>query len=59
MEFKLTKSEHQLLIFALGLATGAASDNKPLFWRLVALSNAVNKNNPDWIPYEIEATHIT
>jgi hypothetical protein len=54
MTIELTEDEFQLLILAIGMAIGSdACLYRPNRYRLFALANAVNRNNPKWIPYEI------
>jgi hypothetical protein len=44
-----------MLSVALGYATGAAfKDNNPKLARaFIALTNSVQKNNPNYVPYEV------
>jgi hypothetical protein len=55
MTIELTEDERQGITFALGIAAGAyARDQyKPGIRRVFLLANAINRNNPQWIPYEI------
>ncbi len=56
MTFELTPEQHELLIFALGIAAGASSlGSTPLAEKILRLANAVNKDNPRWHPYEVPA----
>ena len=55
MTIELTQDEFDDLLLALGMATGGllrVSDRQHYF-RLLKLINAVNRNNPDFRPYEI------
>jgi len=53
MKIELSDEDFDLLLLALGCATGVmAGMDKKLFERFVQLANAINRNNPDWIPYE-------
>jgi hypothetical protein len=51
----LSDDEFYLLMLALGLASGEALKRKdhPHVMRLFRLANAVNRENPNWTPYEI------
>ena len=50
--FELTDEETETLTLALGIAAGAAESPK-LVWSIIALANAVHRNNPNWTKYEI------
>jgi hypothetical protein len=49
----MTREEYNLLLIALGYATGAAKnlDLQQAFLRLV---NMINEGNPNYTPYEVE-----
>ena len=50
----LSAKEHELLLLMCGYATGAAmKDNQPLAYKFLALTNTLNKGNPNFIPYRI------
>jgi hypothetical protein len=53
--FTLTRDQYETLLLALGLAAGAAhgQGNEKLFIGLLRLANEINKNNPNWQPYEL------
>jgi len=54
MNFTLTIEEYQMLLMALGTATGAVSKTNPQLARaFLRLANRVNENNPAWRPYGI------
>lgn len=52
-EFRLSRDEYQMLIFALGFATGAAFSAEHMGYGFLKLSNLINRDNPNWHPYEI------
>ena len=53
MTFELDDADFDLLLLALGIATGHSWDhNKKLAIRLIQLANTINKDNPNWTPYE-------
>jgi hypothetical protein len=54
LKVELTREEHDTLLMMAGIATGAAlRDNMPhMAVSFLRLINAVNRNNPDWTPYE-------
>jgi hypothetical protein len=56
MKIELSQEEHQLLILALGMASGVAlrDGDAPLFRALQRLANTVNKDNPNWKPYAVQ-----
>lgn len=49
MTIELTKQQVGLLTYSLGIATASAKSVKERL-ELIRLTNAVHKNNPDWIP---------
>jgi hypothetical protein len=51
--FALTQEEFDVLLLALGYATGAAMRdfNSDMACRFMRLANRVNQNNPNWKPY--------
>jgi hypothetical protein len=55
MKFELNKEDFELLLISLGVAAGVATrDGNPvLFLRFLKLANTINKDNPDWTPYEV------
>lgn len=60
--FTLSRDDYDVLLIMLGYATGAASGraDKTLFRNFLRLTNEINKNNPDFRPYELppeEPTH--
>lgn len=63
-EIVLTMSEgdFELLLMALGYATGVVSMKKEPYGWLIGLVNRINENNPNFRPYQIpeeteEETH--
>ena len=56
-KIELTRGEFELLLLALWMAVGTAirSENPGLAQRLLHLADRVNANNPNWLPYELEA----
>jgi hypothetical protein len=55
--FTLTRDQYETLLVALGYAAGAAISRKEngLFIGFLRLCNEINKNNPNYLPYELEA----
>jgi len=55
MTFELSREDYQTLLLALGMAAGTASreGDDRLFRAFTRLANTVNKDNPDWTPYEV------
>jgi hypothetical protein len=54
MQIDLNGDEFDVLLIALGYATGAVSkDNPGLADSFMRIANAVNRNNPLWTPYEV------
>jgi hypothetical protein len=55
--FTLTREQYDALLIALGMAAATAHSNhyEQLFVRLLRLANEINKNNPNWQPYELPA----
>jgi hypothetical protein len=53
--FTLTRDQYETLLLALGTAAGAAHSQKQneLFIAFLRLANEINKNNPNWQPYEL------
>lgn len=55
MTIELTQDEFESLLIALGVAVGTFMKQKD--WaevhRLMRLANAINRNNPNWTPYEV------
>jgi hypothetical protein len=53
--FTLTRDQYDQLLIALGMAAGTAhsQNNKHLFMSLLRLANEINKNNPNWQPYDV------
>ncbi len=50
----MTVDQYELLLLALGYATGAASkDGSSFFWTFVRLVNELNEGNPNFTPYEL------
>lgn len=54
-QFTLEDDDFTLLLIVLGMASGAAYDktNKAMFHSIIELANTINKDNPDWTPYNI------
>lgn len=55
MTIELTDDEFDTLLLMCGYAAGAASnhDDRRLANGFLRIANAINRNNPQWIPYEI------
>jgi hypothetical protein len=55
MKIELTDDEFTTLMLMCGYAAGVASgrDSMCLAYSFLRLANAINRDNPDWIPYEI------
>ncbi len=55
MTIDLSSEEFDMLLLALGYATGAAhkENEKRLMYSFVRLTNAVNRDNPNYIPYQV------
>jgi hypothetical protein len=53
--FTLTRHDYETLLIALGYAAGAAHGRKEekLFIAFLRLTNEINKNNPNYQPYEL------
>jgi hypothetical protein len=53
---KLSRDEFDTLLLALGYATGAADrdGNRRFFYAFMRITNAVNRDNPNFTPYAIE-----
>jgi hypothetical protein len=50
----LTLNEYQWLLLMLGYATAKAREKDiALSYRFLELANAVGRNNPHWVPYQI------
>lgn len=58
MKIELSRDDFALLLLALGCATGvkAAQGDLEMAQRLIQLTNEVNKNNPNWSPYQCNPT---
>lgn len=54
MRIELSEEDMTILCLSLGIALGASSDMRALFKRIIKLTNKINKDNPNWIPYEEE-----
>jgi hypothetical protein len=56
MTIELSDEEFKILLLAMGYATGAAAKegNHQLANSFLILANAVNRDNPRWIPYKTE-----
>jgi hypothetical protein len=54
MKIEFSQEDFDLLLLTIGYATGAAMVRGELEQadRFVYLANQVNKNNPNWKPYE-------
>jgi hypothetical protein len=59
MQIELTEEQFQTLLLMAGCATGAAfkEGDRQLAYRFVELCNAINKDNPQFIPYDIPAEY--
>jgi hypothetical protein len=53
----LAEEDHMLLLMMCGMASGAAGYRSAMFWDIVALTNRLFSNSPDFIPYEIPEEH--
>ena len=55
VEIKLTRGDYEQLLIVLGYATGAAwsSGNPGFSYAILRLANVINRDNPNWIPYQI------
>jgi hypothetical protein len=55
MKIELSREDYEVLLLALGIATGVSmrDENRELANRILALTNTVNKDNPDWTPYDV------
>jgi hypothetical protein len=54
LTFTLDDDEKALLLLALGFATATAHSDFPnLFPQMIALTNKINANNPNFTPYEV------
>jgi hypothetical protein len=53
----MSSSDFEELLLALGFAAGAAhrDHDMRLFWRFIAITNRINRTNPNFDPYEIPA----
>jgi hypothetical protein len=53
--FTLTRDQYDQLLIALGMAAGTAhgQGNRKLFIGLLRLANEINKNNPNWLAFEL------
>lgn len=53
---ELNGDDHDLLLIALGMATGTAmrDGNSALANHLLRLANTINADNPHWTPYAVE-----
>lgn len=52
MKFELSREDFELLLLALGIATGACREPR-LANRLIQLADTINKGNPNWTPYGV------
>jgi len=54
-KIELTEHEHDTFLLALGAATGAmfAQGNKTMAYSFLRLANSINRDNPNYTPYEI------
>jgi hypothetical protein len=50
---ELPIADFELLLLMMGIAIGAAWDNKPMARSFVRLTNRLNKDNPNFQPYKI------
>lgn len=55
VKIALTREEYETLLLAVGYATGAAlrDNDRKLMRAFLLLANAVNRDNPNWKPYEV------
>jgi hypothetical protein len=53
---ELNQDDYDLLLIALGMATGVAAreGNAALANRVLRLANTINADNPNWTPYAVE-----
>lgn len=60
MHVQLSEEDFQHLLRALGMALYVAinQQDRPLMAQILRLSNEVNKNNPNWTPYEVPNEHV-
>ena len=58
MTIELSADDFQLLLLALGIATGdcVRQGRSEMAHSLVRLANKVNQNNPNWTPYVIPSS---
>lgn len=58
---KLNRDQFDVLLLALGYATGAADrdGNRKFFNAFMRITNAVNRDNPNFTPYAIEGEDET
>jgi hypothetical protein len=56
-KFELNDEDHDLLLLMMGYATGAAAKMRQdgLANRFLGLANTIEKDNPNYRPYEIPA----
>jgi hypothetical protein len=57
MQIELTEGQFQTLLLMAGYATGTAfkEGDRPLAYRFIQLCNEINKDNPNYEPYETPA----
>jgi len=53
MTLELSAEDHEMLILVLGIALGTTHGNRSLFLEIIRLANRINKDNPNWRPYEV------
>jgi hypothetical protein len=54
LNISLDEDESVLLLMLLGYAVGTALKNRdPFAMKFVDLANKMNRDNPNWTPYEI------
>ena len=54
MTIEVTDDEYNGLILCMGMLAGMlARDHEMRFYRVLELTNALNRTNPRWTPYEI------
>lgn len=53
--FQLSEEDYEALLLLLGYACATAHEqnNRLLARRFLRLANTINKDNPQWTPYEI------
>ena len=55
MRIEFSQHDYETLLLTLGFASGAllAQGDRPLFYRVLELSNRINRDNPNWTQFEL------